>query len=220
MKNLRPAGYAGKLGYASAGAAADFIVANMVAEAISGSKTPKEAMERRREGGETQVIADTCGCAGYPLPLQAPRLRARCSTCGRTDGSYGGLPDRIRRPADNGQAEPSLYIPVWVPHIHREGQKQTCANLASRLRCRIAPASRHCSKRISVVLRCPSRPRSRCCIALVVFNYRSLRRFLRNVAALRSQRLVWLTRLSIGRLLVGACPGPIAPELETSQLNL
>ena len=35
---MRPAGYAGKLGYASAGAAADFIVINMVAEAISGSK--------------------------------------------------------------------------------------------------------------------------------------------------------------------------------------
>ena len=33
MKNLRPAGYAGKLGYASAGAAADFIIVNMVAEA-------------------------------------------------------------------------------------------------------------------------------------------------------------------------------------------
>src|ERR1700733_3303358 len=46
MKNFRPAGYAGKLGYASAGAAADFIIVNMVAEAVSGAKTPKEAMER------------------------------------------------------------------------------------------------------------------------------------------------------------------------------
>ena len=45
VKNMRPAGYAGKLGYASAGAAADFIVVNMVAEAISGSKTPKELSE-------------------------------------------------------------------------------------------------------------------------------------------------------------------------------
>ena len=43
VKNMRPAGYAGKLGYASAGAGADFIVVNMVAEAASGSKTPKEA---------------------------------------------------------------------------------------------------------------------------------------------------------------------------------
>ena len=34
VKNLRPAGYAGKLGYASAGAGADFIVVNMVAEAV------------------------------------------------------------------------------------------------------------------------------------------------------------------------------------------
>ena len=52
VKNLRPAGYAGKLGYASAGAAADFIVANMVAEAASGSKTPKEAAERAQKRAE------------------------------------------------------------------------------------------------------------------------------------------------------------------------
>ncbi len=52
VKNLRPAGYAGQLGYASAGAAADFIVVNMVAEAISGSKPPKEAMERAQKRAE------------------------------------------------------------------------------------------------------------------------------------------------------------------------
>ena len=52
VKNMRPSGYAGKLGYASAGAGADFIVANMVAEAISGSKTPKEAMERAQKRAE------------------------------------------------------------------------------------------------------------------------------------------------------------------------
>jgi len=52
VKNLRPAGYAGKLGYASAGAAADFIVVNMVAEAASGSKSPKEAMERAQKRAE------------------------------------------------------------------------------------------------------------------------------------------------------------------------
>jgi multiple sugar transport system substrate-binding protein len=52
VKNMRPAGYAGRLGYASAGAAADFIVVNMVAEAISGSKTPKEAMERAQKRAE------------------------------------------------------------------------------------------------------------------------------------------------------------------------
>ena len=52
VKNLRPAGYAGKLGYASAGAAADFIMVNMVAEAVSGSKTPKEAMERAQKRAE------------------------------------------------------------------------------------------------------------------------------------------------------------------------
>ena len=52
VKNMRPAGYAGKLGYASAGAGADFIVVNMVAEAASGSKTPKEAMERAQKRAE------------------------------------------------------------------------------------------------------------------------------------------------------------------------
>ncbi len=52
VKNMRPAGYAGRLGYASAGAGADFIVVNMVAEAISGSKTPKEAMERAQKRAE------------------------------------------------------------------------------------------------------------------------------------------------------------------------
>ena len=52
VKNMRPAGYAGKLGYASAGAGADFIVTNMVAEAASGSKTPKEAMERAQKRAE------------------------------------------------------------------------------------------------------------------------------------------------------------------------
>ena len=52
VKNLRPAGYAGRLGYASAGAGADFIVCNMVAEAASGAKTPKEAAERAQKRAE------------------------------------------------------------------------------------------------------------------------------------------------------------------------
>ena len=52
VKNMRPAGYAGKLGYASAGAGADFIMVNMVAEAVSGSKTPKEAMQRAQQRAE------------------------------------------------------------------------------------------------------------------------------------------------------------------------
>ncbi|MFL6662075.1 MAG: ABC transporter substrate-binding protein [Rhizobacter sp.] len=52
FKNLRPAGYAGRLGYASAGALSDFIVSNMVAEAASGQKTPKEAAERAAKRAE------------------------------------------------------------------------------------------------------------------------------------------------------------------------
>jgi multiple sugar transport system substrate-binding protein len=52
MKNMWPSGYAGKMGFASAGALADFIIANMVAEAASGSKTPKEAAERAQKRAE------------------------------------------------------------------------------------------------------------------------------------------------------------------------
>jgi multiple sugar transport system substrate-binding protein len=46
IKVMRSIGYAGKPGYASAGAAADFIVVDMVAEAATGKETPKAAMER------------------------------------------------------------------------------------------------------------------------------------------------------------------------------
>jgi multiple sugar transport system substrate-binding protein len=52
VKDMRPAGYAGKLGYASAGALADFIIVDMVAEAASGNKTPKEAAERAAKRAE------------------------------------------------------------------------------------------------------------------------------------------------------------------------
>ena len=52
MVNMLPSGYAGKMGYASAGALADFIIVNMVAEAASGSKTPKEAAERAQKRAE------------------------------------------------------------------------------------------------------------------------------------------------------------------------
>jgi multiple sugar transport system substrate-binding protein len=49
VKNMTHNGFAGRLGYASAAAMADFIVVNMVAEAASGSKTPKEAAERAQQ---------------------------------------------------------------------------------------------------------------------------------------------------------------------------
>ncbi len=52
MKVMRPAGYAGKLGYASAGALADFIVVNMMAEAASGQRSPQEAAERAQKRAE------------------------------------------------------------------------------------------------------------------------------------------------------------------------
>ncbi len=52
VKNMRPAGWEGKLGYASAGALADFIIVDMVAEAASGKSSPKEAAERAQKRAE------------------------------------------------------------------------------------------------------------------------------------------------------------------------
>jgi multiple sugar transport system substrate-binding protein len=52
MVNMLPSGHAGRMGYASAGALSDFIVVNMIAEAASGSKTPKEAAERAQKRAE------------------------------------------------------------------------------------------------------------------------------------------------------------------------
>ncbi|HET9652990.1 MAG TPA: extracellular solute-binding protein [Usitatibacter sp.] len=52
MKVMLPNGYAGPMGYASAATMADFILVNMVAEAISGAKSPKEAMERAKQRAE------------------------------------------------------------------------------------------------------------------------------------------------------------------------
>jgi len=51
-KIMTPNGYAGEMGYASAASTADFIIPNMVAEAASGSKTPKEAAERAQKRAE------------------------------------------------------------------------------------------------------------------------------------------------------------------------
>ena len=52
FKNGTAGGYAGTMGYASAAAIADFIIPNMVAEAGSGAKTPKEAAERAQKRAE------------------------------------------------------------------------------------------------------------------------------------------------------------------------
>ncbi len=51
-KVMLPVGYAGEMGSASAACIADFIILDMVAEAASGSKTPKEAAERARKRAE------------------------------------------------------------------------------------------------------------------------------------------------------------------------
>jgi len=52
MARTVPNGYAGPLGYASAAVMADYVVVNMVAEAASGARSPKEAMERAQKRAE------------------------------------------------------------------------------------------------------------------------------------------------------------------------
>ena len=52
VKNLRPAGYAGKLGYASAGAGGRLHRRQHGGRGGSGSKTPKEAAERAQKRAE------------------------------------------------------------------------------------------------------------------------------------------------------------------------
>jgi multiple sugar transport system substrate-binding protein len=48
-ETLRPNGYAGPLGYASAAVMADYIVVDMVAEAATGQRTPEEAVKRAEQ---------------------------------------------------------------------------------------------------------------------------------------------------------------------------
>jgi multiple sugar transport system substrate-binding protein len=45
-------GHAGRLGYASAAAMSDYIIVNMVADVVSGARTPGEAAERARRRAE------------------------------------------------------------------------------------------------------------------------------------------------------------------------
>jgi multiple sugar transport system substrate-binding protein len=52
MKIMLPNGYAGTMGYASAATMADFVMVNMVAEAASGQRTPKEAAQRAQKRAE------------------------------------------------------------------------------------------------------------------------------------------------------------------------
>jgi multiple sugar transport system substrate-binding protein len=45
-------GYSGPLGYASAAVMADYVMVDMVAEAATGAKTPKEAAQRAAQRAE------------------------------------------------------------------------------------------------------------------------------------------------------------------------
>jgi len=49
MKVMLPNGHDGEMGYSSAAVMADFVVVNMIAEAASGQRSPKEAAERAHQ---------------------------------------------------------------------------------------------------------------------------------------------------------------------------
>jgi hypothetical protein len=86
MKNMTPNGYAGTLGYASAAAQADFIIPNMVAEAASGSKTPKEAAERAQKRAERyyKVNAAVLGHRRAPAARCSIHRGGRPKLCNQT----------------------------------------------------------------------------------------------------------------------------------------
>ena len=52
MVNMQWPGYAGSLGYASAGVMADFVMVNMVAQAASGDKSPQDAAAEAQKRAE------------------------------------------------------------------------------------------------------------------------------------------------------------------------
>jgi multiple sugar transport system substrate-binding protein len=52
MANMLWPGYAGSLGYASAGVMADFVMVNMVAQAASGAKSPQDAAAEAQKRAE------------------------------------------------------------------------------------------------------------------------------------------------------------------------
>jgi len=96
-KNLRPAGYAGRLGYASAGARWPiFIVSNMVAEAASGSKTPKEAAERARRKRAERLLTRSDPRGQEPTPV------AHSFRSPRRPGFGRGACCNTRKPIDAG----------------------------------------------------------------------------------------------------------------------
>ena len=64
MANMLWPGYAGSLGYASAGVIADFVMVNMVAQAASGAKSPKDAAAEAQKRAERYYKLSTRAMAG------------------------------------------------------------------------------------------------------------------------------------------------------------
>ena len=79
---LRPNGYAGPLGYASAATMADYVMVDMVAEAATGQRTPEERCQARRAAREPLLP----GLSHVGTARAPPRNFRLLNERGRRDG--------------------------------------------------------------------------------------------------------------------------------------
>ncbi len=98
-ETLRPNGYAGPLGYASAAVMADYVLVDMFAEAVTGQQTPQAAMERA-EKRANRYYRGLIDWVGRRVTSAGPPSYAAQSWIGRmaeltASHQYG----RSRRPA-------------------------------------------------------------------------------------------------------------------------
>ena len=77
-ETLRPNGYAGPLGYASAAVMADYVLVDMFAAAVTGAATPEEAMDAGREARQP-LLQGLRRNAGHPLPSGWPAIHYKVS---------------------------------------------------------------------------------------------------------------------------------------------
>ena len=77
---MRPNGYAGPLGYASAGVMADYVLVDMFAEAVTGQASTDDAIANAREAGQPLLPADP---ARRPADARRPPLPEETRPHGR-----------------------------------------------------------------------------------------------------------------------------------------
>ncbi len=109
-EHVMPNGYDGPMGYASAATMADFIMVNMVAEAASGSKTPKEAGRNAPRSAPSGTRSDGPG-----------RLAAPFSRAGNTENTESHRGHREKHIDDGYSRHPRTKAGVlcepYDPHV-------------------------------------------------------------------------------------------------------